>query len=175
MQTLIDTLRENKWIVLDTETTGLGSSDEVVQIGILSSSGLIVMDELVKPTRPIPIEAQYIHGITDQMVSDKRTIIKLEPRLRAALEENIIVAYNVDFDFRMLYQSFEQHNIDAEWLENLVWLDVMKPYARFHGGKRGRWQSLTNACYQQNIAVSEAHSAIEDCRLTLKLLKKFGV
>ena len=172
MKTIVELLKGSKFVVVDTETTGLNSYDEVVQVGILSPDGTIIMDELVKPTRQIPIEAQMIHGITNQMVEDKRTIAQLEPRLRACLEGHIVVAYNADFDMRMLWQSLQIHSPESAWLEMLTWVDVMKPYANFRGGK---WQRLANACAQLGIPVVDDHSAIGDCRLTLAILQKFGV
>jgi len=41
-------------VILDTETTGLGPKAEPVQIGILASSGGVLLDALIKPSFPIP-------------------------------------------------------------------------------------------------------------------------
>jgi len=52
-------------LVLDTETTGLGDSAEIIEIGIINGSGEVVMNTLVKPSISIPATATAIHGITD--------------------------------------------------------------------------------------------------------------
>lgn len=65
--------RAKKWleddrIFIDTETTGLGDDAEIVEICLIDSAGFIMLNTLVKPTKPIPAEATAIHGITDEMV-----------------------------------------------------------------------------------------------------------
>lgn len=51
-------------LFIDTETTGLGDDAEIVEICIIDSHGFILLNTLVKPTKPIPDEAIAIHGIT---------------------------------------------------------------------------------------------------------------
>lgn len=49
-------------LFIDTETTGLGDDAEIVEICIIDSHGFILLNTLVKPTKPIPDEAIAIHG-----------------------------------------------------------------------------------------------------------------
>ena len=56
-------------LFLDTETTGLHASDQIVEIAICDLGGNVLFDTLVKPTAPIPPEASAIHGIDDAMVA----------------------------------------------------------------------------------------------------------
>src|SRR5262245_12260367 len=57
-------------LLLDTETTGLEAHDEVIQLTIVDMQGTIVLDTLVRPTRPIAPEARAMHGITDQTLAE---------------------------------------------------------------------------------------------------------
>ena len=57
-------------VVIDTETTGVGSQAEVCEIAIVGRTGETVVDTLVRPGRPIPSEATRIHGITNAAVAD---------------------------------------------------------------------------------------------------------
>src|SRR6266511_2362154 len=52
-------------IILDTETTGLDLSAEIVQISLITIDGASLFDSLVKPTQPIPPEVTAIYHITD--------------------------------------------------------------------------------------------------------------
>ena len=52
-------------IILDTETTGLDLSAEIVQISLITIDGASLFDSLVKPTQPIPPEVTANHHITD--------------------------------------------------------------------------------------------------------------
>ena len=56
--------------VLDTETTGLSETDEIVEIAIIRlDDGSEVINTLVNPSIPISKEATAIHGITDDMAA----------------------------------------------------------------------------------------------------------
>src|SRR5271170_566692 len=72
----IQKLNEGDFVILDTETTGTGESDQVVQIGILSSTGEIIYSGLAKPigTRSFDKEVVAIHGITYEMVKNAPTM-----------------------------------------------------------------------------------------------------
>ncbi len=60
---------DNDYLFIDTETTGLGDDAEIVEICIIDSHGFIMLNTLIKPTKPIPDEAIAIHGITNEMVA----------------------------------------------------------------------------------------------------------
>ncbi len=64
---------ENRPIYLDTETTGLERSDEIIEISIVDDEGQVVFDSLVKPSQPIPADSTRIHGITDADVLGARS------------------------------------------------------------------------------------------------------
>ncbi|MJX93223.1 3'-5' exonuclease, partial [Salmonella enterica subsp. enterica] len=60
---------DDGYLFIDTETTGLGDDAEIVEICIIDSHGFIMLNTLIKPTKPIPDEAIAIHGITNEMVA----------------------------------------------------------------------------------------------------------
>lgn len=170
------------WVVLDTETTGLDDQAEAVQIGILSPGGEVLLDTLVRPTRPIPVAASQIHGIYDRDVTQAPTILDLESQLITLLLGKIIAVYNAPYDARILIQSFAPYlpsRFYNHWAGTLDYVDIMGPYAEHWGEWSGyhgsyRWQRLSNACLQQGLKVEAAHSAIGDCRLTLALIQKLA-
>lgn len=55
-------------VFVDTETTGLNKDDEIIENYIVDAYGAILLDSLVKPTKPIPPEATMINGITNKDV-----------------------------------------------------------------------------------------------------------
>ncbi|MHC5824191.1 MAG: 3'-5' exonuclease, partial [Nostoc sp.] len=63
---------DNKFFILDTETTGLGDA-EIVDVCVMTQWGQPLINTLVKPTIPIPSGATHIHHITDEMVADAPT------------------------------------------------------------------------------------------------------
>src|SRR5215213_762294 len=72
-------------LILDTETTGLHGTAEIVQIAVIDCAGRALLDTYVKPTRPIPRDASAIHRITDLTVDSAPTFDQLAPQLREIL------------------------------------------------------------------------------------------
>ncbi len=44
---------KDKYAILDTETTGLGKNDEIIEISILALDGTVLLDTYVKPSIPV--------------------------------------------------------------------------------------------------------------------------
>lgn len=88
-------------VILDTETTGLYDA-EIVELSIIDTAGNVLLDTLVRPTRPIPAEATEIHGITDEMVANAPTWAEVYPQYQALVAGKTIAAYNAEFDAGMV-------------------------------------------------------------------------
>lgn len=169
---------KTEFVILDTETTGLHEG-EIVEIAIINHCGDVLLDTYVKPSLPIPPDATRIHGITDAMVADAPGWYGVAALVEAAIRGRDLVVYNAVYDRRMMHQSCERAGMDkVEWRDVARWHCAMERYARFWGDwndwhQSYRWQTLTNACAQQNIPEPEAkaHSALGDCLRTLALLK----
>lgn len=167
-------LFRSRFYVLDTETTGLGATAEIVQLALIDRDGQTVMNTLVKPTRPCPPEVTRVHGITNEMLADAPTLDELYITLSTKLAASTLIAYNIEFDWRLLGQSLAVYGLPLPVGVKLHC--AMQAYARYYGQRNRRtggytWQSLTNACRQQNIKLEYAHSALGDARATLALLR----
>ena len=130
-------------VFLDTETTGTDSYAEICEVAVIAPDGEVIIDELVKPTRPIPQSATDVHGISDADVEDAPSMGDLELELEEVLLSNPVAIYNADFDCRILRQS-----ASSGWL--LDWpIDprrvhcVMELASRWHGDWSDVHQSYT--------------------------------
>jgi DNA polymerase-3 subunit epsilon len=165
-------------ITLDLETTGTEDDARIVQIGIIDSDGNTLMDQLINPEMPIPAEATKIHAITDERVKDAPTFAEVIGILVAHLHNREIIAYNSDFEKRVLESEWKRAQLDK--MPELDFYCAMKLYARFVGDWNSyrhdfKWHKLTDACTSEGIEVEEsAHSAIGDCQRTLALIKKMA-
>ena len=41
------------FVIVDTETTGLGADDQVIEVAVVDASGKVLVERLVRPTCPI--------------------------------------------------------------------------------------------------------------------------
>lgn len=175
-------LMKRSFYVLDTETTGLGKHDEIVQIAIVDQDDEKALNELIKPTIPIPPGASKVHGIYDRDVEYARNFSAIYTALSKLLAGQIVIAYNMDFDRRMLRQSGAKYGlpeIRMNWDRDMSQHCAMKQYARYKGKKtnwkRGyKWHRLGNAVDQEGLPVVDAHSALGDAQMTLKLIRKMA-
>lgn len=161
--------------IIDTETTGTGKSDQVIQIGVIDKHGEIVLDTLVKPTRRVPQGAIDVHGITNERLVDAPTLSDLYTLISGKLAGTPLIAYNMDFDWRLLQQTFAIHKLPLFRAGKRHC--AMKEYAKYRGvrGKYGyRWHKLVVAAQNENVVVKDAHSALGDVYMTLGILQRMA-
>ena len=68
---------KNKYIIIDTETTGFHpyDGDELLQVSIIDTDGNVLFDEYFKPQhRTEWKEAEQVNGISPEMVADRPAI-----------------------------------------------------------------------------------------------------
>jgi len=161
-------------LYLDTETTGLHQSAEVIEIGVIDDQENVLIDSLVKPRGKIDPAAGRIHGITSKMLADAPAWDQVWSQVEAVLLDRRIGVYNVEFDLRLLKQSHNRYWL--RWtLPDSSFFDIMKMYAHYYGDwdpyhRTFRYQSLELAGRQCGIRLPNAHRAIDDCLLTRALL-----
>lgn len=160
-------------IFLDTETTGLGNQDEIIEISVVDDLGETIFQSLVKSTQPIPPSSMQVHGISNEDIQKSPPWPIVWMQLRPILVNRFIVAYNSDFDLRMMQQSHARYR--QTWKDKLRMVDLLKIYAQFRGEwddqKRGwKYVSLSMAGKECGITLPNAHRAAADSLLTRALL-----
>lgn len=169
--------------ILDTETTGLDSDAEIVEISLIDAiSGDVVFTSLVRPCDPIPEQAQSIHGISNDDVCTSTNFKLVWEQIETLLVDKSLIIYNSDYDIRLICQSLLRFCSSLYVLEIQEMLIekshcAMLWYAEFYAEinpyySNYKWQSLTNACRQQGIDTSDltAHRALADCEMTRRLV-----
>jgi len=96
-----------KYIILDTETTGAGENDRVIQLGfmVLDGKNVQVHNDLCSSDVPIGYGAMEVHGITPDQIEGKPACV--ETSAFKVLEElnspdNVMIIHNAPFDLGML-------------------------------------------------------------------------
>jgi len=162
-----------KPVYLDTETTGITKGDEIIEVSVIDHDGTELFSKMVKPTIPIPVEAEKIHGISNRKVMDAHPWPILWPQLRSILYGRTIAAYNSSFDARMMEQTHLRYRLP--WRERLDFLDVMQLFSDFRGEwdpfrKSYRYFKLAEAGAFFQIALPNAHRSSADALLTRAVL-----
>ena len=163
--------------MLDTETTGLSATDEILQIGLVDGAGATVLNQLIRPTIAIPARASAIHGFHDQDVADAPSFKEIYIKLSTLLAGQVVVAYNMDFDWRLLQQTAARFRLPDLRMGKRDC--AMKQYARFKGLRQNNGRNyirhkLSVAARQEGLALTKAHDALDDARMTLALIKKMA-
>ncbi|MBE0698540.1 MAG: 3'-5' exonuclease, partial [Anaerolineaceae bacterium] len=161
-------------VYLDTETTGLDRSDEIVEISIIDHDGQPLFESLVKPSQPIPPSSTQVHGIRNEDVQNARAWPIVWQQVQNILRGRRVVMYNVEFDIRLMQQSHARYRLP--WNYKIDTVDLLKLYAQFRGewdSKRRsyRYHSLANAGEQCGISLPNAHRATADTLLTRAVLE----
>lgn len=172
-----DLLELRNFYVLDTETTGFNKTDEIVQIGVVDKYGEVVLNSLVRPTIPCPKEATAVHGITNEQLASAPPLDELYARISGILAGETIIAYNMDFDWRLIQQSFAVYQIPMFRPKKRDC--AMKKYAQYRGvvtrGKPDyKWFKLSEAAAHEKIPVMNAHDAVGDVLMTLRLIERMA-
>jgi DNA polymerase III subunit epsilon len=158
-------------VYLDTETTGLDNKAEIIELSIVDHEDQVLLEQLIKPRRPIPSDSTRIHGISDQMVQEQPDWKTVWPEIYNLLKDRIIGMYNAEFDLRMFEQTKRLYNIQAAPFKGF---DVMKLYAQYNGDwdasrRSYRYIKLVDAGAACGISIPNSHRTTDDTRLTRAL------
>ena len=100
-------------IVFDTETTGLSpaAGDRMVEIGCVEIVNRVETGRhfhaYFNPDRPMPSEAQAVHGLSDVFLSDKPRFSERAEELLDFIADAPLVAHNASFDFGFLNHELQ--------------------------------------------------------------------
>ena len=165
-----------KYILLDTETTGAGEQDRIIQLGYLVLDGgtTEVHNEFCSSDVPISYGAMEVHGITPEMIEDKPKCVEMDAYKRLLelnLPENYLIIHNAPFDVGMLEkEGFENHMqlIDTLRVAKHLLPDEEGHRLQYFRYKMGLYKLEDAEAKRLGVEV-KAHDAIGDV-LVLKLL-----
>ncbi len=166
-------------IILDTETTGLGGEDVIIEIAVVDIRGNVILDTLINPSKPVPSEATRIHGLRNEDLQEAPTFdIVWRKSLENMFKRRTVCAYNVDFDIRMIRQTLKVYGMS---FPSSVKIEcIMKLFAEMRGEwdfqrNHYRWFKLEEAAKILGIAIDMGlHRALADAMLAKEVLLKMA-
>jgi len=162
------------FVVFDTETTGLSADDDgVIEIAGIHVRGGVIQPEaafhsLVNPVRPIPYDAQRVHGITDDQVKEADIFEMVLPQFLSFAGDAVLVAHNAEFDMGFLNRTLQ----DMGWgrWEHPVVCTVRLSRLLF---PTERHHDLDSVARRLELPPVERHRALGDIEQTAQAFLRF--
>lgn len=155
---------KDDYVILDVETTGLDSDDEIIEISIIDIDGNTLLNTYVDTDKEINYSAYEVHGITKDDIKDSPNFQDIIKDIDKAIFNKKVLAYNSAFDVRLLRQSGYKNTIND--------ICLMHEYMWYIDSER--WVSLSNAMRYENINIIQDHRSLGDCKCCLEIINKIG-
>jgi len=155
-------------IIFDTETTGLKPEEghRLVEIGCVELENRVetgaTFHAYINPGRPMPAEAEAVHGLSDQFLSDKPRFAAVVRDFIAFIGDAPLIAHNASFD--MAFLNYELQLAGENHLQGARIIDTLTlARKRFPGAKH----SLDALCARFGVDRSSRvkHGALLDAQL----------
>lgn len=157
-------------VVLDTETTGIGSEKghRIIEIGCVELVDRKLTGrhyhQYVNPQRSSDAEAVGVHGITDEFLADKPVFSQVAQEFYDFIEGAELVIHNAPFDIGFMDMEFRRVNMPptktfCKVLDTLVMARDMRP---------GQRNSLDALC--KNYGIDNSHRELHGALLDAEIL-----
>ena len=158
-----------RYIVLDTETTGLDPDDghKIIEIGCIEILNREVTNntfhKYINPNREIDTEASKIHGLTNNVLKDKPLFEEIYSEFREYVSNSPIIIHNAPFDIGFLKKEHATISAGVDFLDNEI-IDSLKLARKISPGKKNTLDAL---CERYAIDNSDRtlHGALLDAKL----------
>lgn len=155
--------------IIDTETNGgKYRHEKLMDIAIFRYDGHKIVDQfmsLVNPEAEISPFVQRLTSITPKMVKTAPKFHEIAKRIIEITEGCTLVGHNIEFDYRILRQSFKElgYHFKINTLDTIPLAKELIPEAESY--------SLGKLSKALGIAITDRHRAAGDARATLELFK----
>lgn len=166
-------LSDKNYIILDTETTGLGKNDEVIELGIIDLDGKTLYSNLFNPGYEVSPFITSLTGIENLSLSVAPSFKNEWPKIKEIIKGKQVIGHNVGFDIRLLDQTLYRHAINCN-ISDIVSgtidsIRIIKNRYKFDSYKQ------SEIAKKFNITELRSHRAVNDCLMLLEILKKINI
>ena len=168
-----------RYIVLDTETTGLDPDDghKIIEIGCIEIINRKVTDntfhKYINPLREIDIEASKVHGLTASNLSDKPLFNDIYDEFVSYISGSPLIIHNAPFDMGFLKKEFDYLERTNGFINNEI-IDSLKLARKISPGKKNTLDALCDR-YSVDNSDRNFHGALLDARLLAHVYLKLTI
>ena len=157
---------KDSYVILDTETTGLGNTDVILQIAIIDMEGNVLFDSLIRPSKKkrIPASSTQIHGIKMSDLNNAPTFGEIVEDIYLLTKNKTVIIYNEDFDKRLIEQTCIADEVRVLVIDTIC---AMRLYSNFVG----IWSEYHGNYRYQKLEGGD-HTALGDCHAVLRTIFK---
>jgi DNA polymerase-3 subunit epsilon len=168
-----------RYIVLDTETTGLDPDDghKIIEIGCIEIVNRKVTNntfhKYINPLREIDIEASKVHGLTASNLSDKPLFNDIYDEFVSYISDSPLIIHNAPFDMGFLKKEFNYLERINGFINNEI-IDSLKLARKISPGKKNTLDALCDR-YSVDNSDRNFHGALLDARLLAHVYLKLTI
>lgn len=158
-------------VVLDTETTGLDTSEghRIIEIGAIEIINRQVTDrfyhQYLNPERDIDSGAEAVHGISLESLQDKPKFIDVCEEFLDFIRDAELIIHNAAFDIGFLNYELQCIKHDLDDLRDICTVtDTLKDARKLHPGQRNSLDALCKR-YEIDNSHRELHGALLDAQI----------
>lgn len=162
----------NRQILLDTETTGLDpkSGHRVIEIGCVEIVNRKFTGSefhtYLNPEREIDEEAEKIHGLSFEFLSDKPKFYEVLDEFLEYIKDSELLIHNAPFDIGFINHEIKLHSKKGPFVETIVdkITDTLQIAREKHPGQRNSLDALAQR-YEIGGYDRSYHGAILDSKI----------
>ena len=162
----------NRQILLDTETTGLDpkSGHRVIEIGCVEIVNRKFTGSefhtYLNPEREIDEEAEKIHGLSFEFLSDKPKFYEVLDEFLEYIKDSELLIHNAPFDIGFINHEIKLHSKKGPFVESIVdkITDTLQIAREKHPGQRNSLDALAQR-YEIGGYDRSYHGAILDSKI----------
>ena len=161
-------------IALDTETTGINTSDghRIIEIGCIEMENRRITGKefhcYINPEREIDEGATRVHGFTYEKLKNEPLFKDIKSDFMNFISDSELIIHNADFDVGFLNYELSLVKSSNVIEDKALILDTLKMARNMHPGKKNSLDALCNR-YEIDRSMRQVHGALIDADLLAKV------
>ena len=158
-------INSDKYVILDTETTGVSKEDQVIQLSIINLNGKILFHSYFYTSQKMNPFAWKVNKISKNTINKAPKWEEHWDEIKEILKSKIILAHNNKFDLRLIEQTCERNNTEIDFkVESVCTLEYSR--YKYYPTKLSKAANLLGV----DTESMNLHNALVDCNLCLHII-----